>query len=175
MDGQFPKIHALQLEADALRMCSNGQGSTWTGRRRRPRWFVDAIAPDGGNRPRPFVHGVGDHGAPLVGEPKARADVFPPVRTRFSWKSPSVREPLLMTVSMPPHRFGMAAGSFIAGVLSDVWGLTAALTVMPAFGLLTPLVFSFAVQIYEADMQRAGQSIDELTSTPMARARNALA
>ncbi|WP_213956262.1 MFS transporter [Variovorax sp. dw_954] len=69
--------------------------------------------------------------------------------------------------------FGLAAGSFIAGVLSDAWGLTTALTVMPAIGLLAPLAFMFAARTYEADMQRAGQPLDEPTPTPMAGAANA--
>ena len=73
------------------------------------------------------------------------------------------------------YLFGRAAGPFIAGVLSDVWGLTAALTAMPAFGLLAPLAFSFAARTYEADMRRAGQSIDVPASTPAGGARNALA
>ena len=56
-------------------------------------------------------------------------------------------------------------------MLSDAWGLTAALTVIPALGLLAPLAFSFAARTYEADMQRAGQPIDE----PAAAPRSALA
>ena len=70
----------------------------------------------------------------------------------------------------------LAAGPFIAGVLSDVWGLTAALTAMPAFGRPAPLLaFSFAARTYEADMRRAGQPTDVPASTPAAGARNALA
>ena len=71
--------------------------------------------------------------------------------------------------------FGLAAGPFIAGVLSDAWGLTAALTAMPAFGLLAPLAFSFAARTYEADMRRAGEPTDEPDAPPITGARNALA
>ena len=78
-------------------------------------------------------------------------------------------------VALFMNLFGLAAGPFIAGVLSDAWGLTAALTAMPAFGLLAALAFSFAARTYEADMQRAGQPTDEPASTPIAGARNALA
>ena len=78
-------------------------------------------------------------------------------------------------VALFMNLFGLAAGPFIAGVLSDAWGLTAALTAMPAFGLLAPLAFSFAARTYEADMRRAGQPTDEPASTPIAGARNALA
>ena len=45
-------------------------------------------------------------------------------------------------------------------------GLTAALTAIPALGLLAPLAFSFAARSYEADMKRAGELIDEPASTP---------
>ena len=60
--------------------------------------------------------------------------------------------------------FGLAAGLFVAGVLSDVWGLTLALTVMPAFGVLAVLAFLRAGRSYEADMARA----NEAPSQPLA-------
>ena len=78
----------------------------------------------------------------------------------------AVRATGASVVSLFLNLFGLAAGPFIAGMLSDAWGLTAALTVIPAFGLLAPLAFSFAARTYEADMQRAGQPIDEPASTP---------
>jgi MFS transporter, Spinster family, sphingosine-1-phosphate transporter len=51
--------------------------------------------------------------------------------------------------------FGLAAGPFIAGVLSDAWGLPAALAAMPAFGVLAALAFALAARTYEADTERA--------------------
>ena len=78
-------------------------------------------------------------------------------------------------VALFMNLFGLAAGPFIAGVLSDAWGLTAALTAMPAFGLLAPLAFSFAARTYEADMRRAGEPTDEPDAPPITGARNALA
>ncbi len=88
---------------------------------------------------------------------------------------PAVRATGGAVVALFLNLFGLAAGPFIAGVLSDAWGLTAALTAIPAFGLLAPLAFSFAARTYEADMRRAGQLTDEPTSTPIAGARTALA
>ncbi|HSV58013.1 MAG TPA: hypothetical protein VLJ19_03875 [Variovorax sp.] len=78
-------------------------------------------------------------------------------------------------VSLFLNLFGLAAGPFIAGMLSDAWGLTAALTAIPALGLLAPLAFGFAARTYEADMRRAGELIDEPASIPIGGAREALA
>ena len=88
---------------------------------------------------------------------------------------PAVRVTGASVLALFSNLFGLATGPFIAGMLSDAWGLTAALTAMPAFGLLAALAFSFAARTYEADMRRAGQPIDEPASSPIAGARNALA
>ena len=88
---------------------------------------------------------------------------------------PGVRATGASVLALFQNLFGLAAGPFIAGVLSDAWGLTVALTVIPAFGALAALAFRFASRTYEADMQRAGQPTDEPASTPMVGARNALA
>ena len=88
---------------------------------------------------------------------------------------PAVRATSASVLALFLNLFGLAAGSFIAGVLSDAWGLTVALTVIPVFSLLAALAFRFAARTYEADMQRAGQPTDEPASTPVMGARNALA
>jgi len=88
---------------------------------------------------------------------------------------PAVRVTGASVLALFSNLFGLAAGPFIAGVLSDAWGLTEALTVMPAFGLLAALAFMSAARTYEADMQRAGQPTDEAASAPNAGARDALA
>jgi MFS transporter, Spinster family, sphingosine-1-phosphate transporter len=88
---------------------------------------------------------------------------------------PAVRVTGASVLALFSNLFGLAVGPFIAGVLSDAWGLTAALTIMPAFGLLAVLAFSFAAPTYEADMRRAGQPPDEPTSAPLAGGRTALA
>jgi MFS transporter, Spinster family, sphingosine-1-phosphate transporter len=53
--------------------------------------------------------------------------------------------------------FGLATGPFIAGVLSDAWGLEPALTAMPAFGLLAAAAFLVAARSYDVDKQRANE------------------
>jgi MFS family permease len=45
---------------------------------------------------------------------------------------PAVRATSASVLALFLNLFGLAAGSFIAGVLSDAWGLTVALTVIPA-------------------------------------------
>jgi len=88
---------------------------------------------------------------------------------------PAVRATVASVVSLFLNLFGLAAGSFIAGMLSDAWGLTAALTAIPVLGLLAPLAFCFAERTYVADMRRAGEPIDDSTSIPIQRACEALA
>ena len=50
--------------------------------------------------------------------------------------------------------FGLAAGPFIAGILSDVYGLQPALSMMPVFCLLSALALVLAAYRYEADLGR---------------------
>lgn len=50
--------------------------------------------------------------------------------------------------------FGLAAGPFIAGVLSDAWSLPQAMAAMPAFSVLAALCFLVAARSYETDMRR---------------------
>ena len=49
---------------------------------------------------------------------------------------PGVRATGSSVLALFQNLFGLAAGPFIAGVLSDAWGLERALTVMPLFGVL---------------------------------------
>ena len=87
---------------------------------------------------------------------------------------PGIRATGASVLALFSNLFGLAVGPFIAGVVSDAWGLTAALTAIPVFSLLAALAFRFAARTYEADVQRAGEPTDE-GSTPMLGARNALA
>ena len=50
--------------------------------------------------------------------------------------------------------FGLAAGPFIVGMLSDSLGLANAMTVIPVFGALAAFFFLFASRSYEGDKQR---------------------
>ena len=54
---------------------------------------------------------------------------------------PGVRATGSSVLALFQNLFGLAAGPFIVGVLSDAWGLTPALAVTPAFGALAALAF----------------------------------
>ena len=66
---------------------------------------------------------------------------------------PGVRSTGAAVLSLFQNLFGLAVGPFLAGVLSDAWGLQQALAVIPAFGLLAALAFLAAARTYERDMQ----------------------
>jgi len=70
---------------------------------------------------------------------------------------PGIRATGASVLALFQNLFGLAAGPFIAGALSDVWGLATTLTVMPAFGALAALAFMVASRSYEADLQRAAE------------------
>jgi fucose permease len=61
--------------------------------------------------------------------------------------------------------FGLAAGPFLTGMLSDSFGLVPALTAMPLFALIAAGAFMLAGRSYEADRARAAEPA-EPTPTP---------
>jgi MFS transporter, Spinster family, sphingosine-1-phosphate transporter len=67
---------------------------------------------------------------------------------------PGVRATGASVLSLFQNLFGLAAGPFIGGVLSDAFGLETALTVIPAFGLLAAFFFTLAARTYEADIHQ---------------------
>jgi len=71
---------------------------------------------------------------------------------------PGVRATGSSVLALFQNLFGLAAGPFIAGVLSDVLGLTTALTVMPAFAVLAAAAFLLAARSYEADKASSGEA-----------------
>jgi predicted MFS family arabinose efflux permease len=73
---------------------------------------------------------------------------------------PGVRATGASVLALCQNLFGLAAGPFIAGLLSDRWGLERALTVMPAFALLAAASFTWAARSYEADARSAGDPLD---------------
>jgi MFS family permease len=77
---------------------------------------------------------------------------------------PGVRATGSSVLALFQNLFGLAAGPFLAGVLSDAWGLTAALSAIPAFGVVAALAFLHAGRSYEADKANAG----ELSAAPVA-------
>ena len=71
---------------------------------------------------------------------------------------PGVRATGSSVLALFQNLFGLAAGPFLAGVLSDAWGLTPALTAIPAFGAVAALAFLLAGRSYEADKSRASEA-----------------
>ena len=75
---------------------------------------------------------------------------------------PGVRATGASVLSLFQNLFGLAAGPFIAGALSDVWGLTTTLVAMPSFAIVAAFAFKLAARSYVADMQR----VSSATVTP---------
>jgi MFS transporter, Spinster family, sphingosine-1-phosphate transporter len=89
---------------------------------------------------------------------------------------PGIRATGASVLALFQNLFGLAAGPFIAGILSDMWTLQQALTAMPLFAVLAALAFLRASRSYEPDLQRVGAALQEeqagATSNP---SRSALA
>lgn len=66
---------------------------------------------------------------------------------------PGVRATGASVLALFQNLLGLAAGPFIVGVLSDSLGLTTALTIVPAFGLLAGLFFLLASRTYESERE----------------------
>jgi predicted MFS family arabinose efflux permease len=67
---------------------------------------------------------------------------------------PGVRATGLSVLALAQNLLGLAAGPFVAGVLSDLYGLQTALALVPAFGLLAAAFFALAARSYESDVRR---------------------
>jgi sugar phosphate permease len=87
---------------------------------------------------------------------------------------PGIRATGASVLALFQNLFGLAAGPFIAGVLSDAWGLESALTAIPAFSVIAALAFVLGSRTYEGDLQRASESVDAGPANPPAP-RKALA
>jgi predicted MFS family arabinose efflux permease len=68
---------------------------------------------------------------------------------------PGVRATGSSVLALFQNLFGLAAGPYLAGVLSDAWGLNTALSVVPAIGVLAALAFLRAGRSYAIDKDRA--------------------
>jgi predicted MFS family arabinose efflux permease len=82
---------------------------------------------------------------------------------------PGVRATGASVLALCQNLFGLAAGPFIAGMLSDAWGLETTLTVMPAFAVLAALAFVQAGRSYETDLRLAGDLPPPAAPAPLAR------
>ena len=67
---------------------------------------------------------------------------------------PGVRSTGAAVLSLFQNLLGLAVGPFLAGVLSDLWGLQQAMAVVPVFSLFAAGFFLIAARSYEADLQR---------------------
>jgi MFS transporter, Spinster family, sphingosine-1-phosphate transporter len=74
---------------------------------------------------------------------------------------PGIRATGASVLALFQNLFGLAAGPFIAGILSDMWTLQQALTAMPLFAVLAALAFLRASRSYEPDLQRVGAALQE--------------
>jgi hypothetical protein len=68
---------------------------------------------------------------------------------------PSLRATAAAMVAVVQNLLGLAAGPFIAGALSDAFGLGTALALMPLFGIAAALVLVAGARAYPADLARA--------------------
>ena len=80
---------------------------------------------------------------------------------------------LLWTYYGLPILIGVSLSPFVAGVLSDAWGLEAALTAMPVFGVLAAFAFTRAARSYEGDAARAALPPDDVPAAPLAHGASA--
>ncbi len=89
---------------------------------------------------------------------------------------PGVRATGASVLSLFQNLFGLAAGPFLAGVLSDSLGLARAMTIIPAAGALAAVFFLLAARTYERDLQRVGTvRIEADAGEPLRGSRRALA
>lgn len=79
---------------------------------------------------------------------------------------PGVRAAGSSVLALFQNLFGLAAGPFLAGILSDFWGLERTLVVMPGAAILAAFALLTAARTYEADIVRAGEACAPTIDTP---------
>ena len=80
---------------------------------------------------------------------------------------PGVRATGLSVLALFQNLLGLAAGPFLAGMLSDALGLSTALALIPAFSPLAAVFFLLAGRSYENDVRFVERAVEE---TPAADA-----
>jgi len=70
---------------------------------------------------------------------------------------PGVRATAAAVLSLTQNLFGLAAGPVLAGLLSDHYGLSFALTAVPLFCMAAAVMFAIAAGCYEPDLGRASR------------------
>ena len=79
---------------------------------------------------------------------------------------PGVRATGSSVLALFQNLFGLAAGPFVAGMLSDAWGLVPALTATPLCALVAAGAFWMAAGSYAGDKARAAEPVDPDPATP---------
>ena len=69
-----------------------------------------------------------------------------------------LRSTAVAMITLAQNLLGLAAGPLISGALSDAYGLSTALTVMPGFCLLAAVAFLLGARTYERDLQNVDQT-----------------
>jgi len=87
---------------------------------------------------------------------------------------PGLRSTGAALLALFQNLFGLAVGPFVAGVLSDAWGLKGALAIMPAFGLLAMVCFLFARRTYETEVAAVTAAVHLEAAAAPAGAKSAL-
>jgi predicted MFS family arabinose efflux permease len=67
---------------------------------------------------------------------------------------PGVRSTGAAVLSLFQNLFGLAIGPFLGGMLSDMWGLQQAMSVIPAFSILAAVFFIVAARSYNNDVSQ---------------------
>jgi MFS family permease len=83
---------------------------------------------------------------------------------------PGVRATGLAVLALFQNLFGLAAGPFLAGLLSDAVGLQAALALVPAFALAAAGFFLLGTRTYERDVRRVERAEHEMAAAVAAPA-----
>ena len=94
----------------------------------------------------------------LAGGFVATCTVGPVVEIVIDVIHPGVRATGAAVLALFQNLLGLAAGPFIAGALSDAFGLTVALAITPLFGVLAAVAFLRASRSYETDKARAHEA-----------------
>jgi MFS family permease len=79
---------------------------------------------------------------------------------------PGVRATGASVLALFQNLFGLAAGPFIVGVLSDALGLDVALTLIPAASVCAAVFFMIASRSYEGDIERVAAVAVESEAPP---------
>ena len=89
----------------------------------------------------------------------ATCTVGPVVAITMDVTHPGVRSTGASVLALFQNLFGLAAGPFIGGVLSDAWGIVPALSTTPLFALVAAAAFMLAARSYENDKAHAADPL----------------